>query len=609
MGSGFDKGRRLRFVPVVTALNADGSRAGTVAQITLQFRGQYPGAVYGCIGITDHDLLFSKPWMDLAAEMIQRMQQRSFLHEAGSSAFTYDVRDLDAGALKVGARTVEMDQAETAEVKMRVTDRRHTVWTGEQTGKGIIEFTHAVPFAGGQDETRQFRAELYRGGKLVDVLEQEIGFDGPRRNPVFLKARDNKFWLGNQPFRAFGVNYMPSSGCSSSDGHEFEMYLEDASYDPEIAEADLSRIEQLGMNAISIFVYSGSVKSANIPDLLRRARKHHLMVNLALRPAVDAPLAPRGEVFQAIIPHFRLAEKAEIIAYDIAWEPWWGGQNTRARFGPQWRDWVLKKYGSTNAAAQAWQYFPPGLETFPLDDQLDRDGPWLKAANDYRDFVDETLNRSYGTAREQIRERDPNHLVSFRQSEGANPLVSPGLYPMDLASVSQAVDFFSPEGYGVGDSRKGSDTMVFAAAYAQGLAPGKPIIWAEYGMSVWNGSAFTPNLGPLEKQAAVFRNILQGAQQARAAGTFAWWFPGGYRIGEDSDFGIINPDGTDRPVTKVIRQYAAEAKAPTLPVAWSPTLEAKRSDSVRGYAGIYERTRDDFYSKLSQTNIPVILSK
>ena len=297
------------------------------------------------------------------------------------------------------------------------------------------------------------------------------------------------------------------------------------------------------------------------------------------------------------------------MAYDIAWEPWWGGQSARARFGPQWREWVVKKYGSTDAAESAWGYAPPRFEDFPLDEQLDQEGPWLKAVNDYRDFVDETLNASYGTAREQIRELDPNHLVSFRQSEGANPLVSPGLYPMDLASVSQAVDFFSPEGYGVGDSQKGSDTMVFAAAYAQGLAPGKPIIWAEYGMSVWNGSAFTPSLGRFEKQADVFRNILEGAQQARAAATFAWWFPGGYRTGEDSDFGIINPDGTDRPVTKVIRRYASKAKAPALPVTWTPAITAKRSDSVRGYAGVYERSRQEFYGKVTRTSVPVIISK
>ena len=39
-----------------------------------------------------------------------------------------------------------------------------------------------------------------------------------------------------------------------------------------------------------------------------------------------------------------------------------------------------------------------------------------------------------------------------------------------------------------------------------------------------------------------------------------WWYPGGYRVNERSDFGIINPDGTDRPVTKVIREFGPKLK-------------------------------------------------
>jgi len=39
---------------------------------------------------------------------------------------------------------------------------------------------------------------------------------------------------------------------------------------------------------------------------------------------------------------------------------------------------------------------------------------------------------------------------------------------------------------------------------------------------------------------------------------FSWWYPGGFRCGENSDFGIINPDGSDRPVTKVIRKLGPQ---------------------------------------------------
>ena len=35
--------------------------------------------------------------------------------------------------------------------------------------------------------------------------------------------------------------------------------------------------------------------------------------------------------------------------------------------------------------------------------------------------------------------------------------------------------------------------------------------------------------------------------ESGADGVFFWWYPGGFRLGENSDFGIINPDGTTDP--------------------------------------------------------------
>ncbi|MGB9797783.1 MAG: hypothetical protein ACPLSK_04100, partial [bacterium] len=40
-----------------------------------------------------------------------------------------------------------------------------------------------------------------------------------------------------------------------------------------------------------------------------------------------------------------------------------------------------------------------------------------------------------------------------------------------------------------------------------------------------------------------------------AKGCAPWWYPGGFRVGENSDAGIINPDWTLRPVAEVIEKY------------------------------------------------------
>ena len=65
--------------------------------------------------------------------------------------------------------------------------------------------------------------------------------------------------------------------------------------------------------------------------------------------------------------------------------------------------------------------------------------------------------------------------------------------------------------------------------------------------------------------------------ESGADGVFFWWYPGGFRLGENSDFGIINPDGTDRPVTKVIRtegpRFLARPSRPsrTTGLPWTAT--------------------------------------
>jgi hypothetical protein len=41
-----------------------------------------------------------------------------------------------------------------------------------------------------------------------------------------------------------------------------------------------------------------------------------------------------------------------------------------------------------------------------------------------------------------------------------------------------------------------------------------------------------------------------------ANGTAPWWWSGWYRVGENSDFGIANPDGTPRPMATMLKKYA-----------------------------------------------------
>ena len=92
--------------------------------------------------------------------------------------------------------------------------------------------------------------------------------------------------------------------------------------------------------------------------------------------------------------------------------------------------------------------------------------------------------------------------------------------------------------------------------------------------------------------------------ESGADGVFFWWYPGGFRLGENSDFGIINPDGTDRSATKVIRTQGPEflkAPKPGQPDDW---ITVDRDRDARGLFGIYEGSQADFWKAINEGRRP-----
>ncbi len=87
--------------------------------------------------------------------------------------------------------------------------------------------------------------------------------------------------------------------------------------------------------------------------------------------------------------------------------------------------------------------------------------------------------------------------------------------------------------------------------------------------------------------------------ESGADGVFFWWYPGGFRRGENSDFGIINPDGTDRPATKIIRslgQKFLHASKPAKPNYW---IRVDRDRDPRGLFGIYTAAQAEFWKAIA----------
>jgi hypothetical protein len=226
----------------------------------------------------------------------------------------------------------------------------------------------------------------------------------------------------------------------------------------------------------------------------------------------------------------------------------------------------------------------------------------------YRRFVDDFLHQRYSHVIRRIKTLDPNHLVSFRMSEAGNPLCPQGGYPFDLRSIAAAVDLFEPEGYGrFSYLYENTRTGVFTASYARSLI-NKPVMWAEYGITIWNGSNFAPGDHVRHAARVGYDHFHRMILESRSSGGNAWFYAGGYRFDERSDYGIIEPDGSPRSVQSSFMDYgprimnrqgdpSAHAFEPDVWLTYDRDLHAN------GIAGIYREVQDEFWRMVDQDQV------
>jgi hypothetical protein len=124
------------------------------------------------------------------------------------------------------------------------------------------------------------------------------------------------------------------------------------------------------------------------------------------------------------------------------------------------------------------------------------------------------------------------------------------------------------------------------------------------GYSVWDLKRMAPDPQKLAFEAHYYADFYRMMMESGSGGVYFWWYPGGFRLWENSDFGIINPDGTDRPVTKVIRDEGPrflKARKPAKPDYW---IAVDRDRDPRGLFGIYEAAKDEFWKAVNEGRQP-----
>jgi len=613
-GTGFNKGRAWRMITVAEAVGSGRAFRGPALAVMVSQPPQGRAHAWATLGSEDPTFLTAPRTVDALVGVAERMIDGVFLLEGGSEFYTY----FQGETIRFGTRVVGTRRGGQEEIGLRLRISAGGAEVFAQTA--LISVRSGGPptvfeNTWGPDRLNPggytIVVELFRRNRVIDRVTHEIGVWEPKAKPQFVTTRDGDFYLDGRKWYAYGVNHMPSSGIGIEDGSYFEYYLGSRSYDPEIFDRELARIRAMGMNMVSAFIYHGANADRNLVDYIRRCDKYGLKVNLSLRPGT--PMDFEWPKIRQMIVDNRLAQNDTVFAYDLAWEPFVGRQAERTRWDKQWGEWVQRRYGSIDHAEQAWAFKAPrnkeGYITNPTDAQCGADGEWRKQVADYRRFIDELVDTHYSEARRLVRSVDSNHLVSFRMTVAGDPTYNQASnMPYDFRSLIKGVDIFEPEGYGrIGDWQRVRPGL-FTVAYARAVDPTKPVMWAEFGMSAWDGEAMQPSPKGLETAGKFYDDFLKMVVQSGANGAVCWWYPGGFRVGENSDFGIINCDGTDRPAAKVIRKYARRMTRPRdipKPKEW---IEYD-PDHPAGIEGIYKQVERKFWQAVDAGKLPGLKAK
>ncbi len=431
--------------------------------------------------------------------------------------------------------------------------------------------------------------------------------DDPSQGPT-VSVADGRFMLDGKPWFANGINFWPLYVSGMEPPEYYSHWLNSSDYIPELVEQDLAILEAVGVNLVSI-QYERVEEVPQLHDLLARCGRHGIKVNIFLRGA--HPIHPDASDDLSQRPYLELMRAANlrgnphVFAYDLAWEPRLGLFDERQRLDPLFEAWVKTQYESIEHAEEVWQCpanRSDGKLTGPTNDQLRIDGPHRVMVAAYRRFADDLISRRYGEVVRLAREIDDTHLFGARTGYGGTGTRGVvAIMPFQLTSGAAHLDFLSPEGYGYGPDNIADAALV--TAYARWAGNGKPVFWAEFGYSVLGGGSEA-----LQTQAELYGAFADMIARSDADGWAGWWYPGGRRVDERSDFGIVAPDSVPRPATQHLHALADRAAALSGYVTSGQLLSVQRDGSSNGLTGVIERNSDTFSKFYREGNIPSIVT-
>lgn len=596
-GTGYLKERDFRLIPLLEAFDEKGLHSGWAAWINLYDKGSLTAFPMG-------DAFFDENGIAAVADAARLLINGSHFTEAGTRSYVYEenTEKIEANAAFYAPEGAVVRYSFTSGDKLLKSEEITVAPTGSKE-------RNSISLSLGEDGIPdRIKVELLVGERTVDVISHPILVMGEDISSAgFVTMEDGAFRRNGEAIHMHGVNYFGSYGAF---GTHFAC---DALYDPYLVRCDLERIKEIGFNAVSLQVgpwdLAGEVESGynkNMTQVVAIARELGLYVDMYV------PFYENIERFGELVKLHRFDEFDNITAYDIIWEGSVGTYASlddagKAARSNEWVDWINLNYGSIGAASAAFGITCP--ETADFDALLckaNASPAEAALATAFRRFMDEKISTHLLAATERIRGYDPNHLISFRCCDSGYPSAASGSYKYnaylyDFSSFCGALDFVSPEGYGY--TRYQFDATAyegaFAADYAELVCGDTTTICKEFGWSAFSGSNYEPNEAGLAYAAEIYTEVYDALYMGEGGGSYIWWYTGGYRPGEGSDYGVVNPDGSDRPGTKVVREYAERMLSiDPLTEKETVTFTVDRDLYADGLAGIWASIKDEYIAAL-----------
>lgn len=597
-GHGFNKGRDWRFINLIEAYSPKGEWRGVPASMKIHSGGEYKNSVFVSFPISDINWYKQDSIKLLLKDVSKSLSKEVFFIDAGTQFYTYfKNQKVIAGAriVNLGGEEKNVTLLLNAAGEKRTYKKEYKIKLKPYEIKVISDFlVNQKDFFGGK-----VNWQIIEKHDIIDNITQDINCWQPKEKKEFVTVKNGNFYIGDKLFRPYGTNYIASSAAGTSEVFAIHHPFSNISYDPEITDRDIKKILDLGFNSVSLFIFKEHAKDQNLLDMLSKLEKAGLKANLALRPGT--PMDNVWTSAKEIIGYYNLRDNDTVWAYDLAWEPVYGNYFARKIWDREWETWIIRQYGSVDAAEANWGYSVPrdsqGKVTSPNESLLNfNEGAHSKMSVAYRRFLDVLLYKKYNEARCLVKSIDPNHQVSFRMCETSNPFyINEGGQAYDFNYLGAGVDFLGPEGYGrIGEWERVKPGW-FIRAYGKWAAGELPLIWPEAGVSVWNIQNQTVSKDMDIMAAGYYRNFLEMLMLSESDGVYFWYMCPGLRVDERSDYGIINSDFTDREITKVIREYADKfinSKSFVKPIK---EIEIKTDTYSSGIAGIYTDIEKDFW--------------